>query len=143
MNLSMLFFCTLLLIFVLVFFRSLLFFYKNFAPLSRKRYSEIYEEIERIRERLGINKPVYLKVNSSRLSESYLTNGYVIGRNVILTNTLIKAWNKHPHIVRGILAHEMVHIKYKDNRYRGYHGLLKDLGSKTKTALILQRLEQT
>ncbi|MGG3806425.1 hypothetical protein [Metabacillus fastidiosus] len=96
MNLSMLFFCTLLLIFVLVFFSSLLFFYKNFAPLSRKRYSEIYEEMERIRERLGINKPVYLKVNSSRLSESYLTNGYVIGRNVILTNTLIKAWNKHP-----------------------------------------------
>ncbi|MEX3625013.1 M48 family metalloprotease [Viridibacillus arvi] len=108
--------------------------------MNRKKllHTEIFKEKEQVCNKLNINcEKIKLGVSSTK----GLTGSAAIffgNEFVHLNKNLLKWWKSDKDVVRTVLAHELVHIKYKDPSFRnGIVTRLKTLFSKKAQALVL------
>jgi hypothetical protein len=79
--------------------------------LDKVKYKEIYEYIDKLYNEMNLNKKVRVNIINSKYMAG-LAHGT---RSIDLTKPLIDIYNKSPYVVKLVIAHELVHIKYKDD----------------------------
>lgn len=78
--------------------------------LNKIKYKELYEYVEGLCKAMGIHKKVGMKITDSK----FMTGLVYCSNYIELTKPLINIYDSKPFVVKLIIAHELVHLKYKD-----------------------------
>lgn len=76
-----------------------------------------YPEIASIRSDFSsmLNLNYHPKIKSNRIS-NIATGSATVTKSIVLTKRLIEELDSRPEVVRAVLAHEFIHLKYMDPR---------------------------